>query len=160
MYVGSLPGVVIGLAIVAFAIRYAQPFYQTAATVLLAYMLLFLQRGIAGLKPSLAQAPVELEQAAMSLGRSPFRAFMAVTLRLAAPGIAASLCLVSLGVATELTATLMLAPNGVRTLATAFWSLVSEIDYMAAAPYAASMVLVSAPLTFLLHAQSQKMAGR
>ncbi len=160
LYVGSLPGVVIGLAIVAFAIRFAQPFYQTAATILLAYVLLFLPRALAGLKPSIAQAPVELEQAALSLGRTPLQAFLAVTLRLAAPGVAASLSLVGLAVATELTATLMLAPNGTRTLATAFWALVSEIDYVGAAPYAASMVLVSAPMTVLLHSYSQRMSGR
>ena len=36
--------------------------------------------------------------------------------------------MVSLGIANELTATLLLAPNGTRTLATAFWAYSSEID--------------------------------
>ncbi|WP_460451333.1 ABC transporter permease [Alsobacter sp. SYSU BS001988] len=159
-YVGSLPGVVVGLALVAVTVRVALPLYQTVATLLIAYALLFLPRAMAGLRPSLAQAPVELERAAMALGRTPFQAVCAITLRLAAPGAAASIALVTLGAATELTATLMLAPSGTRTLATAFWSLTGEIDYAAAAPYAAAMVVASLPLTLVLHAQSRRISGR
>lgn len=159
-YVGSLPGVVVGLALVAVTVRIALPIYQTMATLLLAYMLLFLPRAIAGLRPSLAQAPLELERAAMALGRTQLEAVLAVTLRIAAPGAAASLALVALGASTELTATLMLAPNGVRTLATGFWSLTSEIEYAAAAPYAAAMILASLPLTILLRIQSMRVSGR
>jgi iron(III) transport system permease protein len=159
-YVGSLPGVVVGLALVWITVQVALPLYQTMFTVMIAYALLFLPRAMAGLRPSLAQAPVELEQAAMALGRTPFQAVSSVTLRLAAPGAAASIVLVSLGAATELTATLMLAPNGVRTLATAFWSLTGEIDYAAAAPYAAMMIIASLPLTIILHAQSRRIAGQ
>jgi iron(III) transport system permease protein len=58
--------------------------------------------------------------------------------------------MVFIAVSTELTATLLLAPTGTRTLATAFWSASESIDYAGAAPYAAAMVLVSAPLTYLL----------
>jgi len=81
-------------------------------------------------------------------------------MRLAAPGAAAAAALVFLGVINELTATLLLAPNGTETLATAFWARTSEIDYVAAAPYAAIMVLLSLPLTWLLYRQSQRLAGR
>jgi iron(III) transport system permease protein len=152
--------VVVGLALVTVTVRVALPLYQTVATLFIAYVLLFLPRAIAGLRPSLAQAPVELERAAMALGRTPLQAVWTITLRLAAPGAAASIALVTLGAATELTATLMLAPTGTRTLATAFWSLTGEIDYAAAAPYAASMVLASLPLTVLLYIQSRRIAGR
>jgi len=51
---------------------------------------------------------------------------------------------------TELTATLLLAPIGTRTLATQFWSNSASIAYGAAAPYAALMVILSAPVTLLL----------
>jgi iron(III) transport system permease protein len=54
----------------------------------------------------------------------------------------------------------MLAPNGTRTLALAFWAYSGEIDYAAAAPYAAIMVAASMPLTWLLYVQSKRMAGR
>jgi iron(III) transport system permease protein len=159
-YVGSLPGVVVALALVTITVRVALPLYQTVATLLLAYAMMFLPRALIGLRASIAQAPVELEQAAMALGRTPVQAVWQVTMRLAAPGAAASMALVGLGITTELVATLMLAPNGTRTLATQFWALTSEIDYVAAAPYALMMVLLSLPLTVLLYTQSQRTLGR
>jgi iron(III) transport system permease protein len=159
-YVGSVPGVVIALALVTITVRIALPLYQTMATLILAYVMLFLPRALLGLRASVAQAPVELEWAAMALGRTPMQAVLRVTMPLAAPGAAASMALVGLGVTTELTATLLLAPNGTSTLATRFWSLTSEIDYVAAAPYATLMVLLSLPLILLLHAQSKLWAGR
>lgn len=159
-YVGSVPGVVIALALVTITVRIAFPLYQTMATLILAYLLLFLPRALIGLRASVAQAPVELEWAAMALGRTPMQAVWRVTMRLAAPGAAVAMSLVALGITTELTATLLLAPNGTRTLATEFWALTSEIDYVAAAPYAALMVVLSLPLTLLLYAQSRLMAGR
>ena len=45
-----------------------------------------------------------------------------VTLPLVAPGLAAAFCLVFLEAVTELTATLVLIPTGVQTLATQFWA--------------------------------------
>ncbi len=158
--VGSLPGVVVALALVTITVRVALPLYQSMATLLLAYVLLFLPRSLVGLRAGIAMAPVELEQAAAALGRTPFQAVWQVTMRLAAPGAAAGLALTAMGITTELTATLMLAPNGTRTLSTEFWSLTSEIDYAAAAPYALAMVLLSLPLTFILHAQSNHAVGR
>jgi len=156
--VGSLPGVVVALALVTVTVR--MPIYQTAITVLLAYLLMFLPRALISLRAGIAQAPVELEQAARSLGRTPAQALWAITLRLAAPSAAAGAALVGLGITNELTATLMLAPNGTRTLATSFWAYSSEIDYAAAAPYALIMVLLSLPMTWLLYQQSKRTAGR
>ena len=157
---GALPGVVVALALVTVTVRVALPLYQSLFTILLAYALMFLPRGIIGLRASIAQAPVELEQAAGSLGRSPAQALWGVTLRLAAPGAAAGLAMVALGITNELTATQMLAPTGTATLATAFWAHAAEIDYAAAAPYALLMVLLSSPLTWLLHRESRRAAGR
>jgi iron(III) transport system permease protein len=158
--VGSLPGVVVALALVTVTVRVALPLYQTVVTVLLAYMLMFLPRALISLRAGIAQAPVELEHAARSLGRTPARALWSITMRLAAPSAAAGMALVGLGITNELTATLLLAPNGTRTLATAFWAYSSEIDYAAAAPYALIMVLLSLPMTWLLYIQSKRTAGR
>ncbi|HTO32482.1 MAG TPA: iron ABC transporter permease [Pararhizobium sp.] len=159
-YVGSLPGVVVALALVTITVRLVLPLYQTFATLFVAYIMLFLPRAMIGLRTSIAQAPVELERAAMALGRTPFQAVRQTTMRLSAPGAAASIALVALGITNELTATLMLSPTGVETLATKFWSLTSEIDYVAAAPYAVMMVLLSLPLTYLLYVQSRRATGQ
>lgn len=156
----SLPGIVVALALVTVTIHFARPLYQTTFSVLLAYLLMFLPRALVSLRAGIAQAPVELENMAQSLGRSPARALWLITLRLAAPGAAAGAALVFLAITNELTATLLLAPNGTRTLATGFWAMTSEIDYAAAAPYALLMILLSLPLTGVLYHHSKRTAGR
>ncbi|GAA1497385.1 ABC transporter permease [Paeniglutamicibacter kerguelensis] len=156
----SMPGIVVGLAFVTVSIRLVPGIYQSAYVLLAAYVLLFLPRALVNLRSGLAQAPRELEEAARSLGRSPSVAFFRVTLRLTAPAAAGGAALVFLAIVNELTATLLLAPNGTRTLATAFWAKSSEIDYSGAAPYALLMILISAPMTYLLFQQSKKAAGQ
>ena len=158
-FVGSLPGVIIALSLVTIAARAVPSLYQTLTTILIAYTMIFLPRALVSLRASIAQVPRALEEAAGSLGRSPPRALLEITVRLAAPGIASAFALVSLGITNELTATLMLAPNGTQTLATQFWAYTSEIDYAAASPYALLMVLLSLPMTILLRTQSARAAG-
>ena len=85
--------------------------------------------------------------------------FARVTLRLTAPAAAAGAALVFVGVATELTATLLLAPTGTRTLSMRFWSLAGELDYAAAAPYAAIMVALTLPVAVLLFTQATRAAA-
>lgn len=156
----SLPGIVVGLAFVTVSIRVVPGLYQTAGVLVAAYVLLFLPRALVNLRAGLAQAPKELDEAAQALGKPPLLAFIRVTLRLTAPAAAGGAALVFLAIANELTATLLLSPNGTRTLATEFWSKSSEIDYAGAAPYALLMILLSAPMTYLLFQQSKKVAGQ
>lgn len=156
----SLPGIVVGLAFVTVSIRVVPGIYQTAGVLVAAYVLLFLPRALVNLRAGLAQAPKELDEAAQALGKPPLVSFIRVTLRLTAPAAAGGAALVFLAIANELTATLLLSPNGTRTLATEFWSKSSEIDYAGAAPYALLMILLSAPMTYLLFQQSKKVAGQ
>jgi iron(III) transport system permease protein len=53
-------------------------------------------------------------------------------------------------VATELTATLLLAPIGTRTLATEVWANTTSLAFAAAAPFAAMMLAISLLSTWLL----------
>jgi iron(III) transport system permease protein len=156
----SMPGIVVGLAFVTVTIRLAPAAYQTSGVLVAAYVLLFVPRALVNLRAGLAQAPKELDEAAQALGKPPLVSFMRITLRLTAPAAAGGAALVFLGIANELTATLLLSPNGTRTLATEFWSKSSEIDYAGAAPYALLMILLSAPMTYLLFQQSKKVAGQ
>jgi iron(III) transport system permease protein len=155
----SMPGIVTALALVTVAIRFAPPLYQTVILVLAAYILMFLPRAMVNLRSGLAQVPLGLEEASRSLGVSPTWTFLRVTLRLTAPAAAAGASLVFVGVATELTATLVLAPTGTNTLAMRFWSLSSELDYAAAAPHALLLVLLSVPVTMVLLRQSTRAAA-
>ncbi|MEV6771571.1 iron ABC transporter permease [Nocardia sp. NPDC051030] len=155
----SLPGIVIALALVTVSIRWLPALYQTAATVLAAYTLMFLPRALVSVRSGLAQVPVGLEEVSQALGKSGVVTFFRITLRLTAPAAASAAAMVFVAVATELTATLLLAPNGTRTLAMRFWSLSGELDYAAAAPYALIMIIAAVPVTYLLFTQSRKAAG-
>lgn len=155
----SMPGIVTALALVTVVIRFAPPLYQTVFLVLAAYVLMFLPRAMVNLRSGLAQVPPGLEEASRSLGVAPAATFLRITLRLTAPAAAAGASLVFVGVATELTATLLLAPTGTSTLAMRFWSLSSELDYAAAAPYALLLVVLALPVTVVLFRQSTKAAA-
>ncbi|MBC7517572.1 MAG: iron ABC transporter permease [Microbacteriaceae bacterium] len=156
----SLPGIVTALALVTVSIRYLQPLYQSSILVAVAYALMFLPRALVSLSAGLAQVPLGLEEAARSLGIHPTVAFIRVTLRFIAPTTLAGGALVFLGVINELTATLLLAPSGTRTLAIQFWSRVNEIDYAGAAPYAMLMIVLSLPVTYLLFSRSRLVETR
>lgn len=140
----SLPGVVIALSLVFFSIRYVYALYQTPLLLVAAYAILHFPLALVCVKASVAQAPPRLADVGRSLGRGPVAVFFRVTLPLIAPGLLAGFCLVFLTAATELTATLVLAPTGVQTLATQFWAYQSESAYGAAAPYALVIIALAA----------------
>lgn len=147
---GSLPGIVVALAMVGIAVGYLPGLYQTVALLVAAYAVLFMPRAVVSLRAALAQVPPELEQCARGLGAGPVVALGRVTLPLIARGLGTGAALVFLAVVTELTATLLLAPISTATLATEFWSHSYSLAYGAAAPYAVLMILISAPATWLL----------
>lgn len=149
----SLPGVVVALALVTVAVRWVPGIYQTVTLLVLAYAVLFLPRATVALRSGLAAAPPELSEAARSLGQGSLAVLGRVVLPLAAPSVLAGFVLVALAISTELTATLLLAPSGAETLALAFWAASDELDYAAAAPYAAVMIALSVPMTVLLRRQ-------
>jgi iron(III) transport system permease protein len=115
-----------------------------------AYVVLFLSLALGAIHNAIAQAPPVLDDVARSLGRSQWRAWAAVTLRLSLPGIGVAAALVCLTVMKELPATLLLHPIGMETLATRLWSLTSGAAYAAAAPYAVTIVVVAAIPTAVL----------
>jgi iron(III) transport system permease protein len=156
----ALPGIVVALALVTIAIRLVPPLYQTTPLLLTAYAILFLPRAMVNVRSALAQAPPVLEDVAHALGTTTLGTFRRVTLPLIAPGLGAGAALVFLAVVTELTATLLLAPIGTSTLATEFWSNSSSVAYGASAPYAALMVLISVPATYLLTREARRGAPR
>jgi iron(III) transport system permease protein len=136
----ALPGVVVALSLVFFATRYAFGLYETRELLVAAYVVLNFPLALVCVKASVAHVPPRLTDVGRSLGRGPAIVFLRVTLPLLIPGLLAGFCLVFLASVTELTATLVLAPIGVQTLATQFWAFQQNIAYGAAAPYALVMV--------------------
>ncbi len=146
----ALPGLVIALGLVSFSVRYALPLYQSTLELIVAYAILFLPLAVVGVRSAMGRTSQSLEEAGRSLGRGPVVVWWRVTLPLLAPGLGAAFALVFISAATELTATLLLHPTGVNTLATQFWAYSSDFSYGAAAPYAALMVAISAVPAYLL----------
>jgi iron(III) transport system permease protein len=152
----ALPGIVVALSLVTVSIHFARPVYQTTLLLVAAYAILFLPRAMVSVRAALTQAPPVLDDVSRALGTGTLGTLRRVTLPLIAPGLGAGAALVFLAVVTELTATLLLAPIGTDTLATRFWSESSTLAFGAAAPYAALMVLISAPATFILTHQLRR----
>jgi iron(III) transport system permease protein len=100
---------------------------------------------------SLAQVSPSMEEAAQTLGRTSFKAFLHVTLPLILPGLFAGAALVFLTSLKELPATLLLRPAGFDTLAVRVWIWAEEGIFTQAAPAALLLILAAAiPLYFLL----------
>lgn len=147
----AIPGLVVALALVYFCEQDAGGFaYQTAPLLVFAYAVLFFPLALVGVRASVLQAPVALEEAARSLGVGRGRTFFRVTLRLIAPGLAAAFCLVFLSCVTELTATLILIPTGAETLATQFWAYQENLSYGQAAPFALAIIAIAAVPSYVL----------
>ncbi|WP_426244793.1 ABC transporter permease [Nocardioides sp. LHG3406-4] len=146
----ALPGIVVALALVTISIRLVPALYQTLPLLVVGYAILFLPRAVVSVRSTFELAPPVLEDVARSLGCSGRAVARRVTLPLLLPGLTSGMALVSLAISTELTATLLLAPTGVSTLATDFWQRAASVAYGAAAPYAVLMILLSVPATVLL----------
>jgi iron(III) transport system permease protein len=147
----AMPGLVIALSLAYFSERYADGlWYQTAPMLVLAYAIMFFPLALTGVRTSVTQAPPALEHVARSLGQHPLTVLRRVTIPLIAPGLAAAFCLVFLSGVTELTATLILVPTGVQTLATQFWNYQQNLAYGQAAPFALLMIAIAAVPSYIL----------
>jgi iron(III) transport system permease protein len=147
----AMPGVVIAFALTYFVEIYAHGFgYGTVPLLIICYTIMFFPLALVGVKASLARAPAKLDEIARSLGQGPLTVFRRVTLKLIGPGLMAAFCLVFLSVVTELTATLLLIPDNVQTLATQFWEYQTNLSYGQAAPFALVMIIVAALPSYVL----------
>jgi iron(III) transport system permease protein len=147
----AMPGLVVALALAYFSEQHADAFlYQSAPMLIFAYALMFFPLALVGVRASVVQAPSALEEVAGSLGVPRSRVLLRVTLPLIAPGLGAAFCLVFLSAVTELTATLILIPTGVQTLATQFWSYQQNLSYAQAAPFALLIIVIAAVPAYLL----------
>ena len=153
----ALPGIVVALALVFFGANYVPWAYQTMATLVFAYVVLFLPQAIAAIRASLVQVTPSMEEAAHVLGVGRARTFGRVILPLTRPGVVAAVALVFLTCMKELPATLLLAPTEYGTLATRVWGASSEAFLARAASPALALVLLSSlPMAVLVLREAER----
>jgi len=151
MLVLAVPGLVVALSFTYVTEQFLQGrFYQTSPLLVLTYAIMFFPLAVVAVRAAVARSPVGLEEVGSSLGVRRRSVLWRVTLPLIGPGLAAAFALVFLETATELTATLVLHPTNVQTLATQFWAYESNVSYSQAAPYAGVMVLIAAVPGYVL----------
>jgi iron(III) transport system permease protein len=151
MLVLAVPGLVVALSLTYLTEHFLQGrFYLTSPLLVLAYAIMFFPLAVVSVRAAVSRSPVGLEEVGRSLGVSRHSVLWRITLPLIGPGLAAAFALVFLETATELTATLVLHPTGVETLATQFWAYQSNGSYSQAAPYAGVMVLIAAVPGYVL----------
>jgi iron(III) transport system permease protein len=159
-YIGfALPGIVVALSLVFFGAKYATPLYQSMAMLIFAYVVLFIPQAIGTTRSSLLQVNPRLEEAASSLGCSPWQTLRRVTAPLVRPGLLTGAALVFLTTMKELPATLLLAPTGFNTLATRVWSATDDAFFARAAAPALLLVAVSALSMVIILSQEQRSEG-
>ena len=157
----AMPGLVIALALSYFTERYAGGFgYQSAPLLILAYAILFFPLALVGVRASVAYAPVSLEEVARSLGAGRLGVLGGSPSRSSARGWRAAFCLVFLAAVTELTATLILVPTGVQTLATQFWAYQQNLSYGQAAPFALVIIAIAAGPSYVLARYFDRLPNR
>jgi iron(III) transport system permease protein len=117
----ALPGLVFGVALLAFYGRPALPVYGTIWILLIAYVTRFLPFGMRSTSVSFLQVGRELEESARTSGASFTRTFTRVLLPLAAPGLAAGWLAVAVFSVRELSSSLLLVPPGRTVLAVELW---------------------------------------
>ncbi len=140
----GVPHIAVGMAMIVFTLWLARPLYQTLTLLVGVYVMMFLPQILGPSRDSLARVAPSVEEAARSLGRSPVRAFVEVTLPLMGPGLLSGAALVFLTTLRELPATLLLRPAGFETLAIRVWSATGEGFYTQGALAGLLLLLVAA----------------
>ncbi len=149
----ALPGLVVALAVVFWAIQAPAPLaglYQSFPLLILGYVLHFGAQSLRSSQAAIAAIPEQIDAAARTLGVGPRRRLLELDLPLMAPGLIAGAGLVMLSTLKELPATLLLAPIGFQTLATKTWGAAEDGFYAEVGATALVLVALSALLTWLL----------
>ena len=111
-----VPGVVMGLA---FVVTFNVPPLQITGTATIIVLMLFIRRLPYAVRSSAAilkQIKSGIEEAAISLGASPWRAFMTVTLPLMLPGVIAGAMMSFITAINELSSSLILYVGRTMTM--------------------------------------------
>lgn len=155
----AVPGIVMGLGLVFFALTALPALYQTSAMLVFGYGLLFMPKAIGILRAAVERVPRAWEGVAATLGYGPVTRWWRVVARSIRPALVVAGLLVAVTAMKELPATLMLRPTGTRTLAVELWSTTDASRYGAAVPYALALVLLAAVPSVLAFPRADKLGA-
>ena len=154
----ALPGLVVALALVAWSVGapgIIGGLYQTFPLLVLGYVLHFGAQAVGSGQAAFAAVPRRFDEAAATLGASQRRRFLARRPSAGRPWAPGGGGLVLLSTLKELPITLMLAPTGFKTLATAIWGAASDGFYAEVGIASLVLIALSGMLTWLLVLRGQ-----
>ena len=149
----ALPGLVVALAVVFWAIQAPGPLaavYQSFPLLVFGYVLHFGAQSLRASQAAFADVPRRYEDAARTLGVTAGRRFLSIDLPLVMPGVLTGGGLVLLSTLKELPATLLLAPIGFETLATRIWSAAEDGFFAEVGISSLVLIMLSGILTWAL----------
>lgn len=143
-----VPGVVMGIA---YIVRFNEPPLAITGTGLVIILAIFIRRlpyAARSVAAALKQLSPSLEEAAVSLGLSPARAFMKITVPLIAPGIAAGALMSFVTAINELSSSLVLYTGGTITMPVRIYLSVLDGDYGTASALAAILLFITVSIVY------------
>lgn len=138
-----VPGIVMGIAFIA---RFNAPPLELTGTGLVIILAIFIRRlpySVRSVSAALKQLSPNLEEAAISLGYSPARAFIKVTAPLIAPGIMAGALMSLVTAMNELSSSLVLYVGGTVTLPVRIYLAVLDGEYGLASALASILLALT-----------------
>jgi iron(III) transport system permease protein len=145
-----VPGVVMGLA---FVVTFNVPPLELTGSATIIVLMLFIRRLPYAVRSSasiLRQIKTSLEEAAVSLGASPARAFARITLPLMLPGIVAGLLMSFITAINELSSSLILYVGRTMTMPVRIYLSVLDGEFGTAAALSTILLLASGVAVYVV----------
>jgi iron(III) transport system permease protein len=145
-----VPGVVMGLA---FAVTFNVPPLEVTGTATIIVLMLFIRRLPYAVRSSAAilkQIRASVEEAAISLGASPVRAFARVTLPLMLPGVVAGVLMSFITAINELSGTLILYVGRTMTMPVRIYLSVLDGEFGTAAALSTILLVTSGVAVYVV----------
>jgi iron(III) transport system permease protein len=145
-----VPGVVMGLA---FAVTFNVPPLELTGTATIIVLMLFIRRLPYAVRSSAAilkQIRASVEEAAISLGASPARAFARVTLPLMLPGVVAGVLMSFITAINELSGTLILYVGRTMTMPVRIYLSVLDGEFGTAAALSTILLVTSGVAVYVV----------
>jgi iron(III) transport system permease protein len=144
-----MPGIVIGIAFIAAFNTGPIVLTGTAAIIVLSIFIRRLPYSVRTTAAAVRQIAPSMEEAAISLGYSPFRSFLRVTVPLIVPGIIAGGMLSFVTAINELSSSLVLYVGATMTMPVRIYLLILDGDFGTAAAMSTILLVLSGAAVYI-----------